>query len=80
MRQQKKYMAKVHLLSIPDSTFSEIITRQDLEFVNNLTKLYYWQHYQGFKILIREEKPQNLIDQLNLHDLEYQHNSVFITF
>jgi hypothetical protein len=44
------------------------------------TKLYYWQHYNGFKIIIREEKPENLIDQLNLHDLEYQHNSVYITF
>jgi len=73
-------MAKVHLLSIPDSTFSEIITRQDLEFLNNLTKLYYWHYYSGFKILIREEKPENLIDQLNTHDLEYQYNFVHITF
>jgi hypothetical protein len=80
MRQQKKYMAKVHLLCIPDSTFSEIITRRDLELLNNFTKLYYWQHYQGFKILIREEKPENLIDQLNLQNLEYQYNTVYITF
>ena len=73
-------MAKVHLLSIPERTFAEIITRSDLEFLNNLTKLYYWQHYSGFKILIREEKPENLIDQLNTHELEYQYNTVYITF
>jgi hypothetical protein len=73
-------MAKVHLLCIPDSTFSEIITRHDLEFLNNLTSLYFWNHFSGYKLIIREEVPINLLAQLEIHQLDYQYDIVSVTF
>lgn len=69
-------MAKVHLLSIPDATFAQILTLPELDYLNYLTGLYFWEHIAGNKITLRPGKMEKLIRQLELHKLQYSYKEI----
>lgn len=69
-------MAKVHLLAIPDATFAQILTLPELDYLNYLTGLYFWEHIAGNKITLRSGKMEKLIRQLELHKLQYTYKEV----
>ena len=69
-------MAKVHLLAIPDATFAQILTLPELDYLNYLTGLYFWEHISGNKITLRPGKMEKLIRQLELHKLQYTYKEV----
>lgn len=73
-------MAKVHILAVPSDTFAEILTRPDLEFLNHLTTLYFWNHFDNYKLIVRKEYPEVLLHQLELHKLSYFYIQVDPTF
>jgi hypothetical protein len=69
-------MAKVHLLAIPDETFAQILTLPELDYLNYLTRLYFWQHMADYKITMRESKPEKLLRLLNIHNVSYCYSTL----
>lgn len=72
-------MAKVHLLAIPDATFAQILTLPELDYLNYLTGLYFWEHIAGNKITLRSGKMEKLIRLLNLNKLDYSYATIEFT-